>query len=76
MVNRIVFVRNMNEVQEFNRICSKFSCDVDLIQGRYTVDAKSIMGIFSLNLSEKLNLTVHTEDDLKVDEAFSKFITE
>lgn len=36
--------------------------DVDLIQGRYTIDAKSIMGIFSLDLLSPINLIAHTDN--------------
>jgi len=36
--------------------------EVDLIQGRYTIDAKSIMGIFSLDLLSPITLVAHTEN--------------
>ena len=37
--------------------------DFDLISGRYVIDAKSIMGIFSLDLSKPIDLTIHTDED-------------
>lgn len=40
---------------------SKFDCDFDLVSGRYVIDAKSIMGIFSLDLSKPINLNIHAE---------------
>lgn len=74
MVKKTVCIRDIKDVQEFNSICSRFREDVDLAQGRYNVDAKSIMGIFSLNLAEKIDLIVYTEDEQKVTEAFAGFL--
>lgn len=56
MTERIVRINSMKEADEFNKICSKFACDMDLASGKYYVDAKSIMGIFSLDLSSSLKL--------------------
>ena len=53
---------------------TKFDTDFDLISGRYVIDAKSIMGIFSLDLSKPIDLNIHAEDNydeiLKVLEPF------
>ena len=40
------------------------SIDFDLVSGRYVIDAKSIMGIFSLDLSKPIDLNIHSEDDV------------
>ena len=40
--------------------------DFDLVSGRYVIDAKSIMGIFSLDLSKPIDLNIHAEDDSDV----------
>ena len=45
MTERIVRINSMKEADEFNKICSKFACDMDLASGKYYVDAKSIMGV-------------------------------
>lgn len=74
MTERIVRINSMKEADEFNKICSKFACDMDLASGKYYVDAKSIMGIFSLDLSSSLKLLADTEDAAVIDEAFQKFI--
>ena len=74
MTERIVRINSMKEADEFNKICSKFACDMDLASGKYYVDAKSIMGIFSLDLSGSLKLLADTEDAAAIDEAFQKFI--
>ena len=42
---------------------SRFDYDFDLISGRYVIDAKSIMGIFSLDLSKPIELNIHAEEE-------------
>ena len=74
MVRRKVKLEEISEIQEFNRICFQFDCDMDLVGGKYYVDAKSIMGIFSLNLDLPLELIADTDDEKLVDETFAKYI--
>ncbi len=40
---------------------STFDCDFDLVSGRYVIDARSIMGIFSLDLSKPIDLNIHAD---------------
>ena len=47
MVKLTVNIVSMQDADKFNKLCSKFDCDMDLQSGKYYVDAKSIMGIFS-----------------------------
>ena len=74
MVKRKVKLVNISDVESFNAICSKFDCDMDLARGKYYVDAKSIMGIFSLNLNEPLELIADTDDEQRVEKMFADFI--
>ena len=61
-----VQLTSINDVKLFvNAACSQM-CEIDIISGRYTVDAKSIMGIFSLDLSKTIDLTIHEEGDAEV----------
>ena len=53
---------SIEDVRNFVNIVSKYSIDIDLMSGRYVVDAKSIMGIFSLDLLKPIKLTAHAED--------------
>ena len=64
MVKLNVKIVSMQDADKFNKICSKFDCDMDLQSGKYYVDAKSIMGIFSLDLSKPIELNIHAEDDV------------
>ena len=53
---------SINDVKDFVNTVSKYDFDVDLTSGRYVVDAKSIMGIFSLDLSKPIKVEVHSDD--------------
>ena len=57
----------IEDIRRFVDIVTRQDYDIDLSSGRYVVDAKSIMGIFSLDLMNKILLTAHTDDveDLK-----------
>ncbi len=57
-----LMLSSINDVKDFVNIVSKYDFDVDLTSGRYVVDAKSIMGIFSLNLSKPIKVEVHSDD--------------
>lgn len=61
-----VSLNSIDKVKVFVNSVSKYDSDFDLISGRYVIDAKSIMGIFSLDLSKPIELTIH--DDAVVDE--------
>ena len=61
-----VLLGTINDVKEFVGTVSKFDFDVDLISGRYAVDAKSIMGIFSLDLSKPINVNIHSDDSAEL----------
>lgn len=57
-----VMLGTINDVKNFVTVVTQCDYDVDLISGRYAVDAKSIMGIFSLDLSKPIELEAHTDD--------------
>ena len=52
---------SINDVKAFVNLVNKYDFDVDLASGRYIVDAKSIMGIFSLDLSKPIKVEVHSD---------------
>lgn len=51
-----------NQVKTFVSIVQKYSYEIDLRSDRYVVDAKSILGIFSLDLSRPLTVEIHSQD--------------
>lgn len=71
-----VDLSTIDTVREFVNIAGRLSCDVDLISGRYIIDAKSIMGVFSLNLSKPIEVHIHDEKESEmIKNVFSKFIS-
>ena len=62
MYETMIELNAINDVKEFVNTVMLFDYDVDLVSGRYAVDAKSIMGIFSLDLSKPIKLQAHTDD--------------
>lgn len=63
-----IALRSTDEVREFVREVMPLENEYDLISGKYVIDAKSILGIYSLNLSKPLELVIRGEcgDDLTV----------
>ena len=66
MYNFKITLSSINEVKNFvNAACSQM-CDIDIISGRYVIDAKSIMGIFSIDLTKPVTVSVNgTEEEYK-----------
>lgn len=62
MTKTTVSLLAINDVKDFVDIVMKYDFDIDLVSGRYAVDAKSIMGIFSLDLSKPIELNAHADD--------------
>ena len=58
-----ISLNSIDKVKSFVNDLTKFDTDFDLISGRYVLDAKSIMGIFSLDLSRPIDLNIHAEGD-------------
>ncbi|MEE8885709.1 MAG: HPr family phosphocarrier protein [Eubacteriales bacterium] len=56
-----ISLNSIEKVKNFVNAISKYDFDFDLVSGRYVIDAKSIMGIFSLDLSKPIDLNIHTE---------------
>ena len=58
-----VSLNSIDKVKTFVNHINSFDFDFDLVSGRYVIDAKSIMGIFSLDLSKPIDLNIHAEGD-------------
>lgn len=72
-----IMLNTINDVKNFVELANRYDFDVDLVSGRYAVDAKSIMGIFSLDLTKPIQVEAHTENDsTKFFEDIKNFITE
>ncbi len=74
MTTTTVQLKAIDDVKSFVNTVLLFDFDIDLVSGRYAIDAKSIMGIFSLDLSKPIELRAHTEDAEELFAAIDKFI--
>lgn len=74
MVNYKISLAAINDVKDFVNMVMKYDFDVDLVSGRYAVDAKSIMGIFSLDLSKPIELKAHTDDPGDFEKDLARYI--
>jgi len=69
-----IVLRDMQSVREFVKEVVILDYDVDLVQGRYTVDAKSIMGIFALDINSPIKVVANTKDATPFFEAIEKYV--
>ena len=59
-----ISLNSIDKVKSFVNSITQFDFDFDLISGRYVIDAKSIMGIFSLDISKPIELAIHSEANI------------
>ena len=59
-----ISLNSIDKVKSFVNDITKFDSDFDLVSSRYVIDAKSIMGIFSLDLSKPIDLNIHAEEGI------------
>ncbi len=59
-----ITLNSIDKVKNFVNDITKFDSDFDLVSGRYVIDAKSIMGIFSLDLSRPITLNIHNDNEM------------
>lgn len=71
-----ISLTTIDDVKKFVNAVSKYDFEVDLTSGRYVIDAKSIMGIFSLDLSKPIKLTAGTDEKSPFFEDIKPFIVE
>ena len=58
-----VNLNGIEAVKRFNTVVSTFYSEIDIVKGRYVIDAKSIMGIFSLDLSKPIDVVIHSHNE-------------
>ena len=67
MVKCEVSLNTVDKIADFIKVVSKIEYDFDLVKGRYTVDAKSVVGVFTLDLSKEAKIIIHTDDESILD---------
>ena len=72
-----ISLNSIDKVKAFVNEITKFDNDFDLVSGRYVIDAKSIMCIFSLDLSKPIELNIHSESNVdEILEALTPYIVD
>lgn len=74
MTTARVSINTIESVKDFVNIVSKFDAEIDLVSGRYIIDAKSIMGIFSVDLSKPLDLRIHGDEAEEILKQLKKYL--
>lgn len=69
-----ISLNSIEKVKSFVNDIARFEADFDLVSGRYAIDAKSIMGIFSLDLSKPITLNIHADDTTAILETLKPYI--
>lgn len=70
----LVKLDTINDVKVFVNTVMRYNYDIDLVSDRYAIDAKSIMGIFSLDLSKELKMVAHSDDTAALEADLKQFI--
>ena len=76
MKSVMINLKMAENVKQFVNITTEYDYDIDLRSGRFVVDAKSILGIFSLDLSKPLTLEIYGKDADALIEQLRPFIVE
>ncbi|MBP5207082.1 MAG: HPr family phosphocarrier protein [Clostridia bacterium] len=74
MKNLVIRLREIKDVYDFVGIVTSYPGDIDIVSGRYRVNAKSIMGIFALDLTQPLDLEIYGDDPDSVTDKLSRFL--
>jgi len=62
MTEKNIKLTTIEDVKKFVNTVFRYEYDVDVISGRYAVDAKSILGLFSIDLSKSVTMKIHSND--------------
>ncbi len=69
-------LNSVDKVRAFVHSVNRFNAEFDLVCGRFVIDAKSIMGLFSLDLSKPIDLTIYNDDDTEILESLKPFLVQ
>ena len=76
MTTKTISLNTIVDVKEFVNTVARYDFEVDLVSGRYHIDGKSIMGIFSLDLSKPIKMEIHSDDCDEFLKEIQRFVVE
>lgn len=62
MIKTTIKLDTIDSVYAFVAVATKAECDVDIVSGKYLVNAKSVMGLFSLDLRQPIEVHIHADN--------------
>ncbi len=71
-----ISLTQVSQVKRFVNLVEQAPCDVDLVSGRYTVNAKSMLGIYSLDLSKPIQVLIYSDDCEELKEKLAEFMVQ
>lgn len=74
MINYTIQLKSLDDIYEFVKKCNQLDCDIDLICGRCTVDAKSLLGVISLDIRRSLRLVLNTTNAFLAEQIMAPYI--
>ncbi len=74
MLEKTLILNNFEEVKRFVDLASSKDYDIELMSGKYVVNAKSIMGVFSLDLTKPVIMAAHCENVAELSRQVEPFI--
>lgn len=66
MIEEKIFLKTLDDVKSFVAIAATKTYDIELLSGKYIVNAKSVMGVLSLDLTAPLTMVANTETDNEI----------
>lgn len=69
-----ISLNTAEKVREFINVASKLDCDLDLVSGRKVIDGKSMMGIFTLDLTKPIEMNINAKEAEYILKKFESFI--
>lgn len=76
MVEKTIMLKNFDDVKKFVDLAVSKDFDVELLSGKYIVNAKSIMGVFSLDLTKPIILRAHCEPSAEFTKQLKEYMCE
>ncbi len=70
----VIKLKEIKDVYDFVAVVTAYPGELDIVSGRYRVNAKSVMGIFALDLTKPLNLEIFGDDTVEIEEKLKPYI--
>lgn len=65
-VKKTINLNDFSKAKSFTGVVETFASDIDIVKGRYVIDAKSALGIFTLDLSKPVEVVIHSDNEEEI----------